>query len=63
MEISKHLVVAKLRQRGLDIRADWVDKQLPEKIDPTVHGGLLATLHLRVEDLIEDETPSTSDSA
>lgn len=46
MAILKSVIVAELRHRGLDMRADFVDKQLPAEIDPAQHVGLLATLNL-----------------
>ena len=46
MAILKSVIVAELRNRGLDMRADFVDKQLPLEIDPAQHVGLLATLNL-----------------
>jgi hypothetical protein len=54
MTIPKHLIVARLRERGQSARADWVDRELPEEIDTFQHSGLLATLNLRVEDLVPD---------
>jgi hypothetical protein len=44
--ISKAVVIAALRERGQHDRADFVDRELPDRIDPARHGGLLATLHL-----------------
>jgi hypothetical protein len=46
MIISKEAVIAVLRERGQHARADFVDRELPERIDSSQHGGLLATLHL-----------------
>jgi len=46
MTISKAVVIAVLRERGQHDRADFVDRELPENIDPARHGGLLATLHI-----------------
>jgi hypothetical protein len=46
MIISKTLVLSILRERGQNGRADFVDRELPERIDSAQHGGLLATLHL-----------------
>ena len=46
MAILKSVIVAELRNRGQHMRADFVDKQLPNDIDPTKHVGLLATLEL-----------------
>ncbi|MDT5031723.1 MAG: hypothetical protein QOC94_1894 [Actinoplanes sp.] len=53
MDIPKHVIVAKLRERGLNARADFVEKDLPDTIDTVRHSGLLATLNLRAEDLVE----------
>ncbi|MEV4348788.1 hypothetical protein AB0J83_30390 [Actinoplanes sp. NPDC049596] len=53
MTISKALVVAVLRERGQHNRADFVDRELPDLIDPSRHGGLLATLHLDQATLAE----------
>jgi hypothetical protein len=61
MDIPKHVIVAKLRERGLNSRADFVEKDLPDSIDPVRHAGLLSTLNLRVEDLIEDPAAATPD--
>jgi hypothetical protein len=51
MTIPKHVIVATLRTRNQNARADWVDKTLPDDVDPFLHSGLLSTLNLRVEDL------------
>nr|WP_221380317.1 hypothetical protein [Actinoplanes polyasparticus] len=53
MTISKAVVIAVLRERGLHDRADFVDRELPDRIDPSKHGGLLATLHLDPAGLAE----------
>jgi hypothetical protein len=55
MNIPKHVIVALLRERNLNARADFVERELPDEIDPTRHGGLLATLNLTVADLTEDK--------
>jgi hypothetical protein len=54
MTIPKHVIVARLRMRNQNARADWVDRELPDDVDPFQHSGLLATLNLRVEDLVTD---------
>jgi hypothetical protein len=54
MTIPKHVIVAALRTRNQNARADWVDRELPDDVDPFLHSGLLATLNLRVEDLVPD---------
>lgn len=53
MIISKAAVLAVLRQRGQHRRADFVDRELPEQIDTTQHGGLLATLNLDLAELAD----------
>ena len=55
MTISKTVVIAVLRERGQHGRADFVDRELPEQIDPLQHGGLLAMLKLDVAELAEAE--------
>jgi hypothetical protein len=42
--VDKAEVVATLRSRGLNGRADWVDRQLPEAIDTIKNASLLQTL-------------------
>jgi hypothetical protein len=53
MIIKKTRVTAVLRERGLNMRADWVDRELPELIDSYLHGGLLSTLNVDLADLAE----------
>jgi hypothetical protein len=53
MIISKAVVIAVLRQRGQHVRADFVDRELPERVDSDQHGGLLATLHLDLAELAD----------
>jgi hypothetical protein len=55
MTISKAVVLAVLRERGQHARADFVDRELPDRIDPSRHGGLLATLHLDPAELTGSE--------
>jgi hypothetical protein len=55
MIISKEVVIAALRERGQDARADFVDRELPDRVDTDRHGGLLAMLHLDLAKL-SDET-------
>jgi hypothetical protein len=58
MTIPKHVIVAALRERNQNARADWVDRELPDEVDTYLHSGLLQTLNLRVDDLIgKDATP------
>ena len=48
MYIDKAEIVATLRSRGLQDRADWVDRELPRIIDTHKNGALLRTLALRL---------------
>ena len=50
MTIPNHLIVAKLRDRGQPERADFVDRQLPDEVDPGRHSGILATLDIKLDD-------------
>ena len=56
MIIQKSVIIAKLRERGKGVRADWVDRELPDEVDTFLFSGLLATLNL---DLKELEAPSS----
>ncbi len=58
MIIPKHVIVAKLRERGKGTRADWVDRNLPDDVDFYNNRSLLATLDLREEDLVEQDSKS-----
>lgn len=55
MTLLKADVVAILRERGQHHRADFVDRELSDRIDPSRHGGLLATLHLDPAELAGSE--------
>jgi hypothetical protein len=57
MIISKAAVISVLRERGQHARTDFVDRELPERIDTSRHGGLLATLHLDLAEVAEAELP------
>jgi predicted metal-dependent TIM-barrel fold hydrolase len=57
MEIDKSKVLEVLRERGLDDRAIWVDRQLPDRIDVSSNAGLFATLGINPVEL-EDEQPA-----
>jgi len=54
MNIPKSVILEKLRERGLNARADWVDRELPDSVDPFLHSGLLSTLNLDLKDLVSD---------
>ena len=54
MLIEKDKILNLLRRRGQDMRADWVDRELPDEVDTDHHAGLLATLRLTLGDLAEE---------
>jgi hypothetical protein len=57
MIIAKETVLAVLRERGQNARADFVDRELPDNIDTQQHGGLLSTLNLDLAALAASKTP------
>jgi hypothetical protein len=59
MIIQKSAIIAKLRERGLTARADWVDRELPDEVDPFLHSGLLSTLHLDLKELESPPAPTS----
>ena len=44
MHIDKAEIISVLRSRGLDARADWVDRELPELVDTYKNAALLRML-------------------
>ncbi|MEU8237743.1 hypothetical protein AB0C07_05830 [Actinoplanes missouriensis] len=56
MTISKAVVIAALRERSQHARAEFVDRELPDRIDPARHSGLLAMLRLDPVALAESES-------
>lgn len=57
MMIARHRIVSILRDRGQQVRADWVERELPERVDPDKHTGLLAILHVDLADLADAPSP------
>lgn len=57
MRIARHRIVAALRERGQPMRADWVELEVPDWVDPDKHTGLLATLRLDPAELAEAPSP------
>jgi hypothetical protein len=41
-EVDKRKILQILRDRGPHARAEWVDRQLSERVDPDKNAGLLA---------------------
>ena len=56
MEIDKSKVIDLLRQRGLDDRAAWVDRQMPDRIDTYQNAGLFTTLSIDPMELADEAT-------
>lgn len=46
IHIDKAAIIALLRSRGLDERADWVDRELPAVVDIRANEALLRMLHI-----------------
>lgn len=46
MYVDKAEIIAILRARGADARADWVDRQLPQVVDTYDNGALLQMLQI-----------------
>lgn len=57
MNIARQRIVSILRLRGQQVRADWVERELPERVDPEEHAGLLALLRLDPADLVDAPCP------
>ena len=60
--VQKSLVLEALRRRGLDARADWVDRAMPDEIDVQLNASLFDTLGLDAQALAE-ESEKTSEAA
>jgi hypothetical protein len=63
MNVSKEQIVANLRVRGLDIRADWAERTLPDLVDTAANAGLLKTLGIAEDSLPPAAGPSAPDPA
>jgi hypothetical protein len=46
VNVDKAEIVATLRSRGLEDRADWVDRELPDIVDTYKNGALLRMLDI-----------------
>ena len=61
MNVDKAQLVAILRDRGLNARADWADRTLPDIVDTETNAGLLKTLAIAPESLQPvDATPPSA---
>ena len=52
-QVDKQRILQILRDRGLHARAEWVDRELPERVDLEKNAGLLATMHISPSDLAD----------
>jgi hypothetical protein len=57
MNIDKAEIIAVLRAKGLDAKADWVDRQLPPLVDTDVNSALLEMLEVDTAALIAANSP------
>ncbi len=51
MNVDKAQIVSILRLRGLDARADWAERTLPDIVDTVANASLLNTLAIDPESL------------
>ena len=52
MEFDKNQVLELLRSQGDNDKAQLADKELPDKVDPQKHAGILSQLGVNPQDLI-----------
>ena len=52
MEIDKSQIIELLKSRGDDAKASQADSELPDKVDPEAHAGLLSKLGIDPQDLL-----------
>ena len=52
MQIDKDMIVGLLKNRGQQDKAAEADRQLPDKVDPQEHSGVLERLGVNPQDLI-----------
>lgn len=57
MQIDKSKIIADLRARGLNERADWVDRDLPPLVDTARHAALLQLLGIDVSTMAVETAP------
>ena len=54
-KVDKDKILKILHDRGLHARAEWVDRQLPQRVDLEKNAGLLATLHISPSELTDPQ--------
>jgi hypothetical protein len=52
VQIDKDMILGLLKKRGQPDKAAKADQQLPDKVDPQEHSGLLERLGVNPQDLI-----------
>ena len=52
MKVDKDMVLGLLKERGQHDKAAEADQQLPDKVDPQEHSGLLERLGVNPQELI-----------
>lgn len=52
-DVDKRKILQILHDRGLHARAEWVDRNLPERVDLDRNTGLLATLQISPAELTD----------
>jgi hypothetical protein len=58
MNIDRADLIALLRAKGLDAKADWVERQLPPLVDIDVNRALLEILEVDTAQLVAAKPPS-----
>ena len=56
LRINRSAIVAILRKRNLDARADWIEHTLPAIVDVNQHARLLAILNINPSDLANQQS-------
>jgi len=59
MNIDRADVVALLRAKGADAKADWVERQLPPLVDVDVNRALLQILEVDTAELTGAKPPTS----
>jgi len=59
MNIDRADVVALLRAKGADAKADWVERQLPPLVDVDVNRALLGILEVDTAELTAAKPPTS----
>jgi hypothetical protein len=56
--IDKSVIINMLIARGLPDRAAWVDRQLPDKVDPYANAALLRMLKIDPAEVVAAAVPA-----